>query len=69
MPCREEFFLATKGRYGLSTEYIICNGEFYLSDHSDDTYIQMSKNPDYRDAENVLPRSVYLYVNSSEESI
>lgn len=68
MPCREEFFLATKGRYGLSTQYVICNGEFYLSDHADSTYIQMSKNPDYRDAESVLPASVYLYVNSSEES-
>ncbi|MBQ7579912.1 MAG: peptide ABC transporter substrate-binding protein [Clostridia bacterium] len=68
MPCREEFFLATKGRYGLSTEYIICNGAFYLSDHSDGTYIQMSKNNDYKNADSVMPANVYLYVNSSEES-
>ncbi|MBQ7653473.1 MAG: peptide ABC transporter substrate-binding protein [Clostridia bacterium] len=68
MPCREEFFLATKGRYGLSTEYIICNGAFYLSAHSDGSYIQMSKNDDYKNAGSVLPKSVFLYVNSSEDS-
>lgn len=28
MPCNEEFFNATKGRYGLSTEYTLFNGQF-----------------------------------------
>ena len=30
-PCNREFFEATKGRYGLSAETILCNGSFYLS--------------------------------------
>lgn len=68
MPCREEFFLATKGRYGLSTEYIICNGAFYLSYHSDGVFVQMSKNDDYKNADTVYPSNVYLYINSSSES-
>ncbi len=30
-PCNREFFEATKGRYGLSAETVLCNGSFYLS--------------------------------------
>ena len=30
MPCNEEFFNATEGRYGLDTKYILFNGQFYL---------------------------------------
>lgn len=31
MPCNEEFFNATKGRYGLEKDYTLFNGPFYLS--------------------------------------
>ncbi|MBR3148619.1 MAG: hypothetical protein IKF64_00460, partial [Eubacterium sp.] len=31
MPCNEEFFNATKGRYGLLTKFSLFNGQFYLS--------------------------------------
>lgn len=64
MPCREEFFLATKGRYGLSCEYIICNGPFYLSEHSESVYICLTKNDDYHEVQKVLPSNIYLYINS-----
>lgn len=67
MPCREEFFLATKGRYGLSTQYIICNGAFYLSYHADDSFVQLSKNSDFKNADEVCPSNVYLYINSSQK--
>lgn len=30
MPCNEEFFNATDGRYGLDTKYTLFNGQFYL---------------------------------------
>lgn len=30
MPCNEEFFNATEGRYGLDTKYTLFNGQFYL---------------------------------------
>lgn len=68
MPCREEFFLATKGRYGLETKYLICNGPFYLSYRSDGNYIQMTKNEDFVNSENVYPANVFLYVNTDEDS-
>ena len=68
MPCREEFFLATKGRYGLSTEYIICNGPFYLSYRAEGSYIEMLKNENYSKADSVSPSGIYLYVNADEKT-
>lgn len=37
-PCSEEFFLSTKGRYGLSAKYTAGNGAFYLTEWNYDPY-------------------------------
>lgn len=68
MPCREEFFLASKGRYGLAPKYLICNGPFFLAEHSEDTYIEMDKNENYKNKDKVCPASVYLYINGDNET-
>ncbi|MCH5320834.1 MAG: peptide ABC transporter substrate-binding protein [Eubacterium sp.] len=39
MPCNEEYFYATKGRYGLGLKYSIFNGQFYVSQILDASYI------------------------------
>ena len=39
MPCNKDFFNATKGRYGLSTEYTLFNGQFYLSQILETSYL------------------------------
>ncbi|MCD7797449.1 MAG: peptide ABC transporter substrate-binding protein [Clostridiales bacterium] len=39
MPCNEEFFNATKGRYSLGLEYSVFNGQFYLSSILESSYI------------------------------
>lgn len=39
MPCNQEFFEATKGRYGLSTEYTLFNGQFYVSQILESSYL------------------------------
>ena len=39
MPCNEEFFKATKGRYGLSEEYTLFNGQFYVSQILETSYL------------------------------
>lgn len=39
MPCNKEFFNATKGRYGLTTEYTLFNGQFYLSQILESSYL------------------------------
>lgn len=39
MPCNEEYFNATKGRYGLGLDYTIFNGQFYVSNILESSYI------------------------------
>ncbi|MBR2133452.1 MAG: peptide ABC transporter substrate-binding protein [Eubacterium sp.] len=46
MPCNEEFFNATKGRYGLSAEYSLFNGQFYVSAVLEASYI-LNQNKKY----------------------
>lgn len=46
MPCNEEFFNATGGRYCLLMKYTISNGPFYLT-RFDDTYSRIVKSDDY----------------------
>ncbi len=64
MPCREEFFLATKGRYGLDPEKVIYNGPFYLYSWSVGTNLVLMKNENYVGEETVKPAAVYLYINN-----
>ncbi|MBR0413057.1 MAG: peptide ABC transporter substrate-binding protein [Eubacterium sp.] len=47
MPCNEEFFNATKGRYGLMTKYTLFNGQFYLNQILESSYL-LKKNELYR---------------------
>lgn len=42
MPCNQQFFNATKGRYGLSTDYTLFNGQFYLSQILETSYLLKS---------------------------
>ncbi len=46
MPCNKEFFTATKGRYGLLTKYTLFNGQFYLSQILETSYL-LKKNELY----------------------
>lgn len=39
MPCNEQFFVATKGRYGLEGKYTLFNGQFYVSQILDASYL------------------------------
>ncbi|MDD6729201.1 MAG: peptide ABC transporter substrate-binding protein [Eubacteriales bacterium] len=42
MPCNEQFFNATNGRYGLGIDYSLFNGQFYLSSILESSYILKS---------------------------
>lgn len=46
MPCNQEFFEATNGRYGLGTKYSLFNGQFYVSNQLENSYI-LDKNEEY----------------------
>ena len=68
MPCNEEFFEATGGRYGLSTKYLIYNGPFYMNNWIDDTSITIRRNTFYKDSESVLPFSVYFSIFNEQST-
>ena len=46
MPCNEEYFNATKGRYGLGLDYSIFNGQFYITNVLESSYV-LKKNSQY----------------------
>jgi len=63
MPCNEAFFTATKGKYGLGTDYLLCNGPFYLSSWAHNSSLKLRKNIDYQGNSAVSPNSVSLTIN------
>lgn len=68
MPCNEEFFKATGGRYGLAVKYMIYNGPFYLNNWVDDVSLSIRKNTVYYDSDNVFPTSVYFSIYDEQET-
>ena len=66
MPCNEEFFEATGGRYGLSTKYLLYNGPFYISNWADDIAITVKRNDKYYGKDSVIPASVYFSMNNEQ---
>ncbi len=61
MPCNEEFFEKTGGKYGLGRKYTMCNGPFYLSVWNVGKSLYLKKNVDYLGTEEVVPASLSLY--------
>ncbi len=68
MPCNEEFFNATGGRYGLAVKYLIFNGPFYLNNWVDDVSLSIRKNDFYHGSKDVMPRSVYFSIFDEQET-
>ncbi|MBQ2264039.1 MAG: peptide ABC transporter substrate-binding protein [Oscillospiraceae bacterium] len=71
VPCNEEFFLSTNGRYGLDLDTVLCNGAFYPSKwnydpYGSDNFINFRKNPTHYDAENIAPSSLTFYILKSQ---
>lgn len=66
-PCNRAFFEATKGRYGLSAENVLCNGAFYLSRWYSGSNILLRRNADNLQA----PAKVYslTYAFTQDEQI
>ena len=67
VPCNEEFFLSTNGRYGLDEDTVLCNGAFCLQKWNYDKYgsgnfLTMRKSRLYHDAENVYPSSLQFNI-------
>ncbi len=79
MPCNEKFFELTKGRYGLSTSYLIYNGPFYISNWADNTAITARRSDKYHaklsddgktwvSSEPSKPSSIYYSFNNEKST-
>ncbi len=66
MPCNEEFFEKTGGRYGLATRYLIFNGPFYINNWADDVSVSVRRSDAYHSADSVMPASVYFSMNNEQ---
>ncbi len=65
-PCNRAFFEATKGRYGLSAEYILCNGPFYLSRWYSEENIVLRRNPDNESAQAPVYSLTYAFTQDEQ---
>lgn len=63
-PCNSAFFNLTAGRYGLSPEYTLANGAFYLSTVADGKSVRIAKNESYAGDFSAVPSSVSFYLNT-----
>lgn len=69
MPCNEEFFNATGGRYGLAQRYILSNGPFYVSSWDSNSALNIRKNSEYVYAEKVIPSTVTFTFESDASAV
>ncbi len=69
MPCDEEFFALTNGRYGLEAGYTLCNGPLHISRWTEKTSLKMVRNDDYHGDMAVKPASLTLYYNDDGSKI
>lgn len=62
LPCREEFFQESRGRYGLELKCQLSNGPFQIDRWDNAKSLQLERNDQYRDAGSVLPDRVVFYI-------
>lgn len=65
MPCREDFFYESNGRYGLSLDYLLFNGPYKVRTWNNEKYIVLTANETYHTSEALPQYSVYLYTTRS----
>lgn len=68
MPCNEEYFYATKGRYGLGLDYTIFNGQFYVSSILETSYI-LKNNSDYTGPHKSAVSDITLRIKDDETDV
>lgn len=62
MPCRQDFFEQTRGRYGLQEDMLVYNGPFYLRYWEPEEYLQLRWNEGYYGRDNVNPSRLTFYI-------
>lgn len=67
MPCNEQFFYSTNGKYGRDSDSIITNGAYYLRSWNSETYaVRLKRSEDYIGDNKAIPAAVYITSNDTE---
>ncbi len=70
MPCNEEFFKSTNGKYGRDKESVLSNGPFRLRTWTTENYaLRLKRNENYKGENTAIPASVYITCNNKDELI
>lgn len=64
MPCNEEFFLNTKGKYGLGGKMVLGNGPFYLASWQEES-LKLRRNQEYSTDDELEADSVTFNILSA----
>lgn len=73
MPCNEEIYKKTEGRYGLEADYTASNGSFYVFSWSYDQWssnnnvIIMRRNAKNSESERVYPYGLNFFINAADK--
>ncbi|MBR1530284.1 MAG: peptide ABC transporter substrate-binding protein [Oscillospiraceae bacterium] len=72
VPCNQDFFLSTNGRYGLDDQTILCNGAFCLTkwaydDYGSGNFLTFRKNTLYHDAGTISPSNLQFTIMRSRK--
>ena len=67
MPCNDDFFYSTNGKYGLEEDCVASNGPFYMkrwtyNPYDKDNFVILRKNETYCDADFVTPASLNFFI-------
>lgn len=70
MPCNEEFFYSTKGRYGLDDESVMSNGAFFVRQwfydpYGSDNFVYMQRNLANTNYDRIYPVAVNFYMKDN----
>ena len=73
VPCNQEFFESTDGRYGLDADTYLCNGAFYLTQWNYDQYssgnfLTFRKCKHYHDPDDVFPSSLQFNIMHTRDA-
>lgn len=74
LPCNEDFFYSTKGRYGLDEDSVISNGAFFMRQWFYDPYgthniLYMKRNSVNSEYDKVYPSYLSFSIENSQENI
>lgn len=72
MPCKQDFFTETRGKYGLESDAVLGNGPFMLREKSGwvhDKYVRLVANENYQGEQPAAPSGVMLTVSKQPENV